>query len=378
MVTARYRPTQIEVQLSAIEKNVRAIKGNLPDAVEIMAVVKADAYGHGAVAIARKALEAGATRLSVAVLDEALQLREAGIDAPILILGYTPADGLPVAQRERIACTFYREEQVEEALEVLDESLPPLAVHLKVDTGMHRIGFTDETSFLRASKMIANASCLRLEGLFTHFATADEEDSRYTHMQMERFKSYRQLLEQEGIPVELVHVDNSAGALHYPMWGFSMVRLGIAMYGYYPSAYAKSIRKVELIPALSLKSAIVHLKDVPKDAKISYGGTYTTKNVSRIATVPLGYGDGFPRRLSNIGHALVHGVRVPIVGRICMDQLMLDVTAVPQVSLGDEVIFIGKQGEEVITADDLANLCNTISYEILTQLGTRLPRIYVE
>lgn len=378
MVRARYRPTQIEIKLAAIEHNVRVIKAHLPETVEVMAVVKADAYGHGAVEIAKRALAAGATRLGVAVLDEALELREAGITAPILVLGYVPIEGIPIAQKEGITCTFFSVEQVEEVIPVLDDTHPPLSVHLKVDTGMHRIGFTDDESFLRASHKIAHTSTLYLEGLFTHFAVADEEDPSYTELQMERFIHYRQLLKQAGIDVELMHVGNSAGALQYPDWGLSMVRLGIAMYGYYPSAYVKKMCQVELTPALSLKSAIVHLKHVPVGAKISYGGTYTTEGVAQIATVPIGYGDGFPRKLSNVGHALVRGVRVPIVGRICMDQLMLDVTHVPNVALGDEVVLIGEQGKEAITADEIANHCNTISYEILTQLGARIPRKYVE
>lgn len=381
---ALYRPTVLEINLTAIERNIEQIRSLLPKHVEIMAIVKANGYGHGAVPIAKRALASGATRLGVAVLDEALELRAAGITAPILILGNTPLEGIIVAQQQNITCTFYTEAQVEAAMGVLeaeydaDSAFQPLAIHLKVDTGMNRLGFTDVTSLLRASHKIVTAKSLYLEGIFTHFACADEEDSSYTHQQMERFNDMIHALEQNGIQIDVVHLDNSAGAIHYPEWGHTLVRYGIALYGLYPSAYSRQTAAIDLDPALCLKSAIIHLKEVPSGTPISYGCTYVTSTPARIATIPIGYGDGYPRALSNCGEVLVRGCRARIVGTICMDQFMIDVTHISEVAVGDEVVLIGKQGEQRICADELADKIGTIHYEVVTRLGERLHRKYLD
>lgn len=380
---ARYRSTVIEVNLAAIEHNMKQIQDRLPEKVEVMAVVKANGYGHGALPVAERALTAGATRLGVAVLDEALELRAAGFTAPILVLGYTPVEGLTLARESNIACTMYTEEQVDQAIAAFvnkvdtSPNLPPLAIHLKLDTGMGRLGFTDVAAMLASAKKVTASQVLHLEGIFTHFAIADEESS-FTQLQMERFSEFTTALQREQISVDLVHVDNTAGAILYPEWGYSFVRYGIALYGLYPSSYSELTRFVQLIPALTLKSAIVHIKDVPSATPISYAGTYVTPAAARIATLPIGYGDGYPRALSNCGEVLVRGQRARVVGRICMDQMMIDVTDIEGVTVGDEVVLIGKQGSGLITADELAERIGTINYELVTRLGERIPRIYLD
>ncbi len=386
---AVYRPTEIEVNLAAIEHNIHAFQAHLPADVEIMAIVKANAYGHGAVPVAKHAIAAGATRIGVAVLDEALELRDAGITVPILVMGYTSEEGLPVARARGIACTLYSVEQVlrankifatQQVSEIENRTMPPLAVHLKVDTGMNRLGFTDVDALLAASKHIIESPHLHLEGLFTHFAKADEADTAASFAQMQRFTQFKDALSDQQIPIEVVHVNNSAGAIHYPQWGNTSVRLGIAMYGLYPSAYSQqaSHTVLKLQPALALKSQIIHLKEVPAGSAISYGGTYVTTQPAIIATIPIGYADGYSRILSNRAEVLVRGARARVVGRICMDQLMIEVTHIPDVALGEEVVLIGKQGADEIPAELLAQWSDTINYEIVTTLGYRLHRKYLK
>lgn len=372
------RPTRIEVDLNAIEHNIRTVAAHLPAGVEMMAIVKANGYGHGAVPIARQALAAGATRIGVAVLDEAVELREAGITSPILVMGYTSPAGLVQARALGISCTVYTLEQVTAAIALAeqDRTSPPLRVHVKADTGMHRLGFTDVDAFAQACAAIVAAGTVQLEGVFTHFATADEADASYAHLQMERFSHYLGRLRALGIAAPIVHVNNSAGALQYPEWGHTTVRLGIAMYGLHPTEHVAVKSGIVLRPALVLKSAIVHVKEVPAGSALSYGRTYVTPQAATIATIPIGYGDGYARVRSNRGYVLVRGERAPIVGRVCMDQLLVDVTGIANVAHGDEVVLIGEQGAACITAAEVAAWSDTIHYEVVTALGARIPRCY--
>lgn len=369
------RPTYIELDLEALAHNVRAIREHLPEGTEVMAVVKANAYGHGAIPIARAALKAGASRLAVALLEEGLELRRAGIEAPILVLGYTDPGFLPYAQRERIAVTIFAEDQVERAIPHLSSQFPPLLTHLKVDTGMHRIGFLSPESFLRTAKRIVDSEVMVLDGLFSHFSMADDPTSDYSVTQYRRFLEWMERLKREGIRPKTIHINNSAGSLRFPAWGHTMVRFGISLYGLYPSEAVEKEGILPLQPVLSLKTQIVQVKELPAGEPVSYGGTYVTSVPSRIATLPIGYGDGVDRRLSNRGFVLVHGRRAPIIGRVCMDQCMIDVTAIPGVKVGDEAVLIGRQGTEEIRADDIASLLGTINYEVVTRLSARLPRL---
>ncbi|GAA5347045.1 alanine racemase [Planifilum fimeticola] len=373
---AYFRDTVAEVDLDAIRHNVRQFRKHLPESVRLMAVVKADAYGHGAVPVARAALSAGADCLAVAFLDEALELRAAGVSAPILVMGYTPPRAVGEAIRNNITLTVYSEEVVEALGRQAAREGKSVDVHVKVDTGMGRLGLLEEemSAFLRH---LARFPHLRIGGLFTHFACADESDKGYTRFQYRRLLGFVDRLREAGADAPLIHCSNSAAAIDLPEYGHSLVRLGISMYGYYPSEEVNR-RAVRLKPALTLKTRIVRLKRPPAGTGISYGKTVTVDGSRWIATVPIGYADGLSRRLSNRGSALVRGRRVPIVGRVCMDQTMLDVTEAMPAAVGDEVVLYGRQGDEVISVDEVARLLDTISYEVTCAVGRRVPRVYLE
>jgi alanine racemase len=371
------RPTWAEIQLDHIEHNIRQIRSILPEQTAVMAVVKANAYGHGAAIVAQKALQAGATYLAVHSADEGIELRQEGIQAPILVLGYTPPEGADAVIEHRLTQTVYEEKTLEElSAAAIRRQANPAKVHLKLDTGMGRIGVTEPEDALRLARLARALPGVELEGVFTHFATSDERDSAYAAEQIARWNHFRQHFEKDGIEVPLWHISNSAAILQYSACAGNMVRLGISMYGYYPSQEVP--RRIELRPALRLLSKIVHLKTVPAGTKISYGATYETTRETKIATVPLGYADGYSRALSNKGHALVRGVRVPVIGRVCMDQLMLDVSKVDGVEIGDEVVFYGRQGMAEIPLDEVADQIGTITYEVCCDLAQRVPRCYVE
>jgi len=365
-----YRSTWVEVDLQAIADNIKTFRAHLPGQTKIMAVVKADGYGHGAIPVAKAALVAGAEYLGVAMLEEAIELRQAGITAPILVLGYIPAEFVAIAIEHDVTITVYHEELVPEIQAAVEKLNKEAKVHLKIDTGMGRIGVRTKEEFTRLLGAVQQSPRIKLEGAFTHFACADEEDSSYTEQQLQQFTK---ILETYEIP--LIHCSNSAAAILFPNQGYNMIRLGISLYGQYPSAYTKG-KGVQLKPAFSLKAKVSHVKQVPAGAFISYGATYQVKEPSYIATVPIGYADGFSRSLSNRGSALIRGKRVPIIGRICMDQLMVDVSSVPDCRLGDEVVLIGKQGVEEITVDEVADLLHTINYEVTCMISKRVPRIY--
>lgn len=368
------RDTVIEIDLDAISHNVKQLIQHLPKGKQIMAVVKANAYGHGAIQVARAALEAGATYLAVAMVDEGIELRRAGIEAPILILGYTPMHAVADAIHHRISLTVFSEEILRE-VEVIAARLQKKAtIHVKVDTGMGRLGLQPQEAVSFINKALQSPHLI-VEGLFTHFATADEVDKSYTYDQEEQFAMVASGLEKLGIKLPLVHSTNSAAAIDLPDHAYDMIRLGISLYGYYPSKDVDH-RQVKLKPALTFKTKIVHLKQLPAGRGISYGKTYMTRGDEWIATIPVGYADGFSRQLSNRGHALVNGIKVPVIGRVCMDQVMLDVTQAMPVKITDEVVLYGKQGNNQITVDEVANQLQTINYEITSVLSHRIPRIY--
>lgn len=377
---AYYRPTWIEISLDALSGNLQAFRRTLPDSIRIMAVVKADAYGHGAVSIAREAIASGADYLAVAFLDEALQLRVAGISTPILVLGYTAPDALEVALKNDITLTVFNDEMLrgmehlQRTAEALDKKL---RIHVKVDSGMHRIGLYKEEEAVSYISQVARMPHIYLEGLFTHYACADEEDKSYTRQQHDKFSRVVHEVKHLGIDIPYIHAGNSAAAIDTPELAYNMVRLGIAMYGLYPSEEVDHTA-IKLEPVLSLKTRVIHDKWLPENSGVSYGTIYHTQGKERIGTLPVGYADGFSRMLSTKAEALIRGKRVPVVGRICMDQCMINLTGVPEAEAGDEVVLIGKQGEDIIPVEEVAGHLGTVNYEVTCMMAHRIPRVYVK
>lgn len=371
-----HRPTYIEVDLECIRNNIKTISKSLSTKTCIMAVVKANAYGHGTVPVARAALEAGAKWLGVALTQEAGELREAGIKEPILVLGYTSPVDYTYMITNNIRPTIYSLEQGMNYAKEAKAMKVRAPIHLKLDTGMGRLGFLPNDSAKEAVLKLYKQPWLKIEGLFTHFAKADEAEQQDTLAQLEKMHQFINWLKKQGIVIPIIHCANTAAIMNYPTSHFDMVRLGIGMYGLYPSEISKSWG-YSLQEAIALKSCLSHVKNVTIGTAVSYGYIWRAKKASIIGTVPIGYGDGIFRHLSNSGNVLVKGKRVPIIGRICMDQLMLDLTEVPEATIGDEVVLLGQQGSQRITVDEVASLLDTINYEITCQLNQRIPRHYI-
>ncbi|WP_019123947.1 alanine racemase [Brevibacillus massiliensis] len=373
------RNTWAEIDLDAIRANVQAFRRHIPERTEIMAVVKADGYGHGALQVGQEALASGASSLAVALLDEAIALRRAGITAPILVLGYTPSDAAEEALRWNIELTVYQRKWVQEVQQRLHgqaEQDEPLRLHVKVDTGMGRLGVRTEAELVELVEAIRGSRLFRWTGIFTHFACADEEDTSHVLQQHVKFQALLQMLQARGYQLPKVHCCNSAAAIVFPQWGYDMIRLGISLYGLYPSPYLRQRRDLTLTPALSLKTSIAHVK-MPEEAyTVSYGATYTASAGEQVATLPVGYADGYSRMLSNRGYVLHRGNRVPIVGRVCMDQLMIKIEQ-KNAEVGDEVVLYGRQGDEEISLDEVAAELGTINYEVACMLNRRVPRVYL-
>lgn len=365
--------TSIEVDLDAIVHNLRAIKAHVGPPVQIIAVVKANAYGHGAAAVARAALFAGASRLAVARVVEGVQLRREGIAAPILVLGYSmPAEAI-VGVDHDLTLTVTEAHVAEQVSARAVARGRSAAVHVKVDTGMGRFGLLPDevVPFLRR---IAALPGLRLEGIFTHFAAADAADRTYTRHQFAVFQEVLEAAQAAGIALSLRHAANSAAALSLPETHLDAVRIGIAMYGLRPSDEVEP--PVVLRPALALRSHVARVRVLPAGVSIGYGCTYTTPRAMPVALVPVGYGDGYHRVLSNRGSALINGRRCPILGRVSMDQIVVDVSEAGAVAVEDEVVLIGEQGAARIDAEEVARLAGTINYEVVTALTARVPRLY--
>ncbi|YAR62488.1 alanine racemase [Bacillus cytotoxicus] len=368
-----YRDTWVEVDLDAIYNNVTRIKELIRDDVEIFAVVKGNAYGHGYVPVAKTALEAGATRLAVAFLDEALILRRAGITAPILVLGPSAPRDVNVVAEHDVTLTVFQKEWVEEAIKLWNSPVS-MKFHLNFDSGMGRIGIRERGELEGFLRSLENAPFLEFEGVYTHFATADEVETSYFDKQYNTFLEQLSWLEKLGVSPRLVHATNSATTLRFHGITFNAVRIGIAMYGVTPSIEISPFLPIQLEAALSLHSTVAHIKQVMKGDGVSYGVTYQTRTEEWIATIPIGYADGWLRRLQGF-KVLVNGKRVPIVGRVTMDQLMLRLPY--KVSLGTKVTLIGKQGSEYIHAAEVAEYTSTINYEIITTTSFRVPRIFI-
>lgn len=368
-----------EVNLDAILFNIESIKKNISDHAKIIAVIKTDGYGHGAEHIARILENDGKVwGYAVATAEEAFALRDSNIRKPILILGYTFPYSYERLIKDDIRPTVFMLDSAKELSDQAVKSGKKCRIHIKIDTGMTRIGIHPDDDGIELIRQIAALPGLEIEGVFTHFATADEADKTKAYGQMELFKEYVERIQKElKLDIPMKHCSNSAGIVEMPEANMDAVRAGIILYGLWPSAVVKADKKIELEPVLSLKSRIVYIKTVPKGQEISYGGTFTTIRDTRVATICLGYGDGYPRSLSNIGHVLVKGQKAPILGRVCMDQFMIDVTDInADICVGDKVTLIGKSGDEMITMEELGELSGRFNYELACDLGKRVPRIY--
>ena len=364
------------MSLSAVRDNIRALRSIIFPSTKIMGVIKADAYGHGAAEVAGVLRHEGVMRFGVALAQEGVELRERGFDEPILILGYTPEEDFRLALHYQLTLTLYQLSQAV-ALDRLAATLKRRAkVHLKVDTGMGRIGFQPGKASVDAIVQIAKLSNLELEGIYTHFAWADNQESDFTQRQFARFQNFSDELAKAGVKFSIRHAANSAATINFPETHLDMVRIGICLYGLYPDPHMVKNVKIQLNPAMQVRGRLVHIKEVPEGTPLSYGCTFITPRRSIIGTVPMGYADGVPRLLSNSGEVLVNGIRCPIVGKVCMDQFLVDLTDLNSVAVGDEVVLVGSQGEENITADEIAEKAGTISYEIVSRMSGRLPRRY--
>ena len=370
-----YERVQAQIDLDAVRENLARLRANVPEGTKVCSVVKADAYGHGAVQTAQ-AVEDIADSFAVATPEEGLALRRHGITKPVMILGFSQHSAFPALIEHGIWPVFYQEKDAQAFSDAAQRAGQTAGCPIKLDCGMGRIGFLPGPESVEAIARISRLPGLRIEGVFTHFSRADEADKEPVRRQLETFLSMRAALREAGVDPALWHCDNSAGIIDLPQAGLSMVRAGIAQYGLYPSDEVDKSR-VALTPALSLTSRIVFLKELPAGSGVSYNATFVTERATRVATVPVGYGDGWPRALSNRGTVLVRGRRAPVIGRVCMDQFMIDVTDIPDARDGDVVTLIGRDGAEEITADDAAAAAGTISYEIVTQLGRRVPRVFV-
>jgi alanine racemase len=366
------RPTCLRVDLGAIAGNLRLVRQEVGQGVDIMIVLKADAYGHGAVRVARTALNSGAKMLGVACLSEAVMLRRAEIQEPILVLGYTPAWQARESVLHDVATTVFDLDTAHALNQAAHDLGRTARVHVKVDTGMGRLGLLPEQvlPFLHQARTLPN---LLIEGLFTHFSVADEADKSYTRQQMGHFRAILDLLHESGIHIPIVHAANSAALLTVPDSRFNMVRLGIALYGLAPSV--DTPLPAGFRPALTFETRVAQVKTLPSGSFVSYGNTYQTQGEEKIAVIPVGYADGFRRGPAHWQYVLVRGERAPIVGRVCMDQTMINVTNIPGVRQGDPVVLIGQQGDQTITVQQVAEWLGTIGYEVVSEILARVPRV---
>ena len=370
----KYYRVYAEINLDAIVKNVDNLMALTKENTGALAVVKADGYGHGDVAVA-KAVAQKVTGYAVATLDEAVNLRENGVKKPILVLGYVDPYEFDILVSHEITATVFDVETAQLLADAARVQKKQAHCHIKVDTGMRRIGLEPDENGIAIVKQITALKELSADGIFTHFAASDETDKTSAEHQFKLFTDFTGRLEKEGIHFTYRHCANSAAVIDMPQVDLDMVRLGIAMYGMYPSDEVKK-EKVELFPALDLKSHITMVKEIPAGEKVSYGGTFTTTRTTKLATVSVGYGDGYPRALSSKGYVLVRGQKAPIVGRVCMDQMMVDVTDIENVTRADIVTLIGKDGDAEITVEEIAALAGTFNYEFVCDLGKRIPRSY--
>lgn len=371
-----YSRVYAKINLDAIRHNMEAMRVLLHEGTKIFAVIKTDGYGHGAVEIAEEIEELDYLfGFCTATVEEALILKRHGVKKPILILGYTFPDQYEEIILNEIRPTVFTLEMAEEFSKTAERLNRDVHVHIKIDTGMSRIGLQVEEESAEIIAQIAAMPHIIVEGIFTHFAKADETDKTSANHQITLFQKMIAMVEKEGISVPYKHCSNSAGIVELPQANMDLVRAGITLYGLWPSDEVDKSR-IDLQPVLELKSKIAYIKKLETGRQISYGGTYTTTKEQMIATIPVGYGDGYARGLSNKGSVLIHGKRAPICGRVCMDQFMVDVTDIPEAKIGDEVTLIGTDGNDRITLEELGNLSGRFNYEFACDLGKRVPRVF--
>lgn len=371
-----FRPAWAEINLDNLENNIKEIR-RVSESKDIIAVIKADGYGHGALDIAPTLLENGATRIAVAVISEAVELREGGINCPIMILGFTPptfADELIDYNIEQTVFTYDLAKALSDAAVKKNRTAK---IHIALDTGMGRIGFFPDEKSVEEVYKISKLPNIILEGLFSHFAAADEKDKEYTNQQVEKYNWFYNRLLEKHVKINIRHVANSAAIIDMPELHYDAVRPGIILYGYYPSEEVNK-EKINLKPVMTLKTNIVNIKTMHPGMCISYGRKFRTERKSIIATIPIGYADGYTRLLFNKAKVIINGKFAPVVGRICMDQCMVDVTDIGNVNVGDEVILLGEDKGLKFNADDIADLIGTINYEITCMIGKRVPRVYIK
>lgn len=365
-----------EIDLDAISYNMQQMKNRVGKDARLIAVVKTDGYGHGAVPVAKMFEKVPYVwGYAVACLEEGAALRENGIKKPILVLGCVFPDQYEEMIRQEIRPAVYTEEMASGMSKEAVRQGKKVSFHIKIDTGMGRIGFPVTEESAEIIERISRLPNVELEGMFTHFAKADEKDKTYTKQQHEKFLWMKEQMEKRKIPIRYFDCDNSAGIIDFPNMKHDLARAGIATYGLYPSDEVQK-DAVPLRPALSLISHVTFVKDVEPGTSISYGGTFTAQKKMRVATIPVGYGDGYPRSLSNKGEVLIHGKRAKILGRVCMDQFMADVTEIPETKFMDRVVLVGRDGSDQISVEELAELSGRFNYEFVCCLGKRIPRVY--
>ena len=370
------RPVWAEIDLDAIKYNIDSIKRRV-DTKELIAVVKADAYGHGALDVSKTLVENGATKLAVAVITEAMELRHGNINTPIMILGYTPLEFAADLINYDIEQTIFNLEYATKLSEIALNLGKKAKVHVALDTGMGRIGFLINDNSLNEILKISSLKGLEVVGIFTHFATADESDKNYSNKQYKKFTDFNEKLVSKGVNISLKHVSNSGAIIDMPNTYLDGVRAGIVLYGYYPSEDVLK-QNLDLKKAISIKTQVAHVKILDKNEYVSYGRKFKTERKSIIATLPIGYADGYSRALTGKAKVIINGKFAPVVGTICMDQCMIDVTDIGDVHVGDEVIVLGKDKDLKFDADDMAKAMGTINYEVLCMIKQRIPRVYIE
>lgn len=370
------RPVWAEIDLDAIKYNIDSIKRRV-DTKELIAVVKADAYGHGALDVSKTLVENGATKLAVAVITEAMELRHGNINTPIMILGYTPLEFAADLINYDIEQTIFDLEYATKLSEIALNLGKKAKVHVALDTGMGRIGFLINDNSLNEILKISSLKGLEVVGIFTHFATADESDKNYSNKQYKKFTDFNEKLISKGVNIPLKHVSNSGAIIDMPNTYLDAVRAGIVLYGYYPSEDVLK-QNLDLKKAITIKTQVAHVKILDKNEYVSYGRKFKTERKSIIATLPIGYADGYSRALTGKAKVIINGKFAPVVGTICMDQCMIDVTDIGDVHVGDEVIVLGRDKDLKFDADDMAKAMGTINYEVLCMIKQRIPRVYIE
>lgn len=373
-----YSRVYARIDLDAIAYNMEQMKQRIDGQTQIMAVIKTDAYGHGAVQVAQMLEKYDYIwGFAVATLDEAVVLRVEGIQKPILVLGCIFPDQYMEMLDNEIRMNVYTEDMAKEIANMARREGKTAYLHIKLDTGMGRLGFSISEESAEAITRISKLSHVKMEGVFTHFAKADEKDKTFTKKQIREFEYMTETLKEKGVVFDYEHCANSAAIIDVPEAKFDIVRAGISTFGLYPSEEVDK-EAVHLKPALTLKSHVAFVKEIEPGTPVSYGGTFVAEKKMKIATIPVGYGDGYPRALSGVGYVLIRGKRAPILGRICMDQFMVDVTEIDGVSFGDKVTLIGRDGNEYLSVDMLGELSGRFNYEFICDLGKRIPRVYVK